>query len=327
MTNFEKKPLAISNDSNDENRDLGFGARVAGESRQRVLTRDGSFNVARTGLNRLAAFSLYHALLRISWPSFFGVVGIAYFIANSVFALAYLLCGPGGLTVPENMQIGNRFWEAFFFSVHTMATIGYGNITPVGMAANLIVAFEALVGLLGVALVTGILFARFSRPTAKIIFSHQAIIAPYRGITAFEFRITNGRCNEIIELHATVLLSQLEERDGRRVRNFYPLRLEREQVTFFNLSWTLVHPIDEASPFFGKTEQDLLAADAEVLVLLTGIDETFSQTVHARSSYEAEEIVWKAKYGDIYNPPTGSGRLTIDVRKLHSIELLDKTAE
>nr|MDQ3012196.1 hypothetical protein [Acidobacteriota bacterium] len=198
---------------------------------------------------------------------------------------------------------------------------------PVGMAANLIVTFEALLGLLGVALVTGILFARFSRPTAKIIFSHQAIIAPYRGIMAFEFRITNGRCNEIIELHATVLLSQLEERDGRRVRNFYPLRLEREQVTFFNLSWTLVHPIDEASPFFGKTEQDMLATDAEVLVLLTGIDETFSQTVHARSSYEAEEIVWKAKYGDIYNSPTGSGRLTIDVRKLHSIELLDKTTE
>ncbi|MDQ3013573.1 MAG: ion channel, partial [Acidobacteriota bacterium] len=126
MTNLEQKPSVISN---DENRDLGFGARVAGESRQRLLNRDGSFNVARTGLNRLAAFSLYHALLRISWPRFFGVVVITYFIANSVFALAYLSCGPGSLTVPENMQIGNRFWEAFFFSVHTMATIGYGNIT------------------------------------------------------------------------------------------------------------------------------------------------------------------------------------------------------
>ncbi len=324
MTNPEQKPSVINN---DENRDLGFGARVAGESRQRLLNRDGSFNVARTGLNPLAAFSLYHALLRISWPKFFGVVGIGYFIANAVFACAYLLCGRGALIVADNMQIGNRFWEAFFFSVHTMATIGYGNITPVGVAANLIVSVEALFGLLGFALVTGILFARFSRPTAKIIFSDRAIIAPYRGITAFEFRITNGRCNEIIELHATVMYSQFEDAGGRRLRRFYPLTLERERVAFFTLSWTLVHPIDESSPFYGKTEQDLLAADAEILVLLTGIDETFSQTVHARSSYEAEEIVWKAKYGDIYNPPTGSGRLTIDVRKLHSIELLDKTDE
>lgn len=311
----------------DENRDLGFGSKVAGESRRRLLNRDGSFNVAREGMSPLAAFSLYHALLRISWPRFFGVVTVGYFIANSIFAVAYLLCGAGALAVPENLRIGSRFWEAFFFSVHTMATIGYGNITPVGVAANLIVTFEALFGLLGFALVTGILFSRFSRPTAKIIFSHQAIIAPYRGITAFEFRITNGRCNEIIELHATVILSQLEEKEGSRVRRFYQLPLEREQVTFFNLSWTIVHPIDETSPLYGKTEQDLLAADAEVLVLLTGIDETFSQTVHARSSYEAEEIVWQARYRDIYNQPTGSGRLTIDVRKLHSIERLDKTTD
>jgi inward rectifier potassium channel len=197
----------------------------------------------------------------------------------------------------------------------------------VGLAANLVVTFEALFGLLGFALVTGILFARFSRPTAKILFSDRAIIAPYRGITAFEFRITNGRRNEIIELHASVMFSQLETREGRRMRRFYPLALERERVVFFNLSWTIVHPIDESSPLYGKTEQDLLAADAEFLVLLTGIDETFSQTVHTRSSYEADEIVWKAVYSDIYNPTSLSGRLTIDVRKLHSIELLDKPTD
>jgi inward rectifier potassium channel len=214
-TNLEKKP-SVTND--DENRDLGFGSRVAGESRKRLLNRDGSFNISRTGLNPLAAFSLYHSLLRISWPKFFFVVTIGFFIANSIFAGVYLLCGPGALVAPESMHISSRFWEAFFFSVHTMATIGYGNITPVGMAANLIVVFEALFGLLSVALVTGILFARFSRPTAKIIFSDKAIIAPYHSITAFEFRITNGRCNEIIELHATVMFSQFEEVGGRRIR-------------------------------------------------------------------------------------------------------------
>lgn len=322
MTNIENQPVVIRE---DENRDLGFGSKVAGESRRRLLNRDGSFNVARTGLNPLAAFSLYQSLLQLSWPKFFGFVVVGYLIANSFFALAYLACGDGALLAPENLHIGNRFWEAFFFSVHTMATIGYGNITPVGIAANLIVTFEALFGLLAFALITGMLFSRFSRPTAKILFSDNAVIAPYRGITAFEFRITNGRCNELIELHATVMYSQFEDHDGRRVRRFYPLQLERERVAFFNLSWTLVHPIDESSPLFGKTEHELLASDAEVLILLTGIDETFSQTVHTRSSYKAEEVVWKAKFGDIYNPPTPTGRLTIDVRKLHSIERLNET--
>ncbi|HQR36069.1 MAG TPA: ion channel [Blastocatellia bacterium] len=322
MSKIQKNLTAVSE---DENRDLGFGSKVAGESRRRLLNRDGSFNVARTGLNPLAAFSLYHSLLQISWAGFFGFVVIGYLIANSFFALAYVLCGSEALLVPENQHIGNRFWEAFFFSVHTMATIGYGNITPVGIAANLIVTFEALFGLMGFALITGMLFARFSRPTAKILFSENAVIAPYRDLMAFEFRITNGRCNEIIELHATVMYSQFEDVGGRRLRRFYPLQLERERVAFFTLSWTLVHPIDESSPLFGKTEQELLAADAEVLVLLTGIDETFSQTVHTRSSYKADEIIWQAKFGDIYNQPTPTGRLTIDVRKLHSIERLNDT--
>ena len=311
----------------DENRDLGFGSKVAGESQRRLLNRDGSFNVARTGLNPFAAFSLYHSLLQISWPRFFGFVVIGYLIANAVFACAYMACGEGSLLVPENLQIGNLFWEAFFFSVHTMATIGYGNITPVGVAANVIVTFEALFGLLGFALITGMLFARFSRPTAKILFSENAVVAPYRGIKAFQFRITNGRCNEIIELHATVILSQFEDIGGRKLRRFYPLQLERERVAFFTLSWTIVHPINESSPLFGKTELDLLETDAEILVLLTGIDETFSQTVHTRSSYKNDEIVWQAKFGDIYNPPTPTGRLTIDVRKLHSIERLNETTE
>lgn len=311
----------------NEDSDLGFGSIVARDSKKRLLNRDGSFNVSRLGLNPLAAFSLYHALLRISWPRFFAFVLISYLAANLIFACAYMMCGPEALLVPENLRIDNRFLEAFFFSIHTMATIGYGNITPVGIAANLVVTFEALFGLLGFALITGILFARFSRPTAKILFSERAIIAPYRGITAFEFRITNGRCNEIIELHATVIYSQFENVNGKPTRRFYPLVLERDRVAFFSLSWTLVHPIDENSPLQGKTEQDMLASDAEVLILLTGIDETFSQTVHTRSSYKADEITWKARYADIYNPPSPSGRLTIDVRKLHSVELLDKPSE
>lgn len=311
--------------ANEEmNRDLGFGAVVARESRKRLLNRDGTFNVSRRGISQWSTINLYHILLTLPWWNFFGLVTLFYLAANSLFGIGYLLCGPQALVAPEGLMVENRFARAFFFSVHTMATIGYGNITPVGLAANLLVTFEALFGLLSVALITGILFARFSRPTAKILFSHEAIIAPYRDLTAFEFRITNARRNQLINLEAKIIYAQFEAGpNGNPIRRFYQLPLERDAVVFFSLSWTVVHPIDEQSPLYGKTERDVLDADGEFLILLTGIDETFSQTVHARTSYKADEIIWRARFADIYNPPTKTGSLTIDVRKLDSIELVD----
>ena len=301
-------------------RDLGFGSVVARESHLRLLNRDGSFNVMRAGLGLLASLNPYHALLTMSWRRFFGLTMLFYFGANVLFAAAYLLCGPGALSVPMDSGIESRFLQAFFFSVHTLATIGYGTISPVGLAANIIVSVESFIGLFGLALCTSLLFARFSRPTAKILFSNQAVIAPYRGITAFEFRITNARRNQIIELEAKALFARFEDVDGRQLRRFYPLKLERDRVVFFPLSWTIVHPIDETSPFHGMSAEDLRATRGEFLVLLTGFDETFSQTVHARSSYLAEEVVWNARFADIFNRPADDGLLTIDVRKLHSIE-------
>jgi len=294
MTNLEQKPSVVNE---DENRDLGFGARVAGESRKRLLNRDGSFNVSRAGLNPLAAFSLYQSLLRISWPKFFLVVTIGYFVVNTVFALAYLLCGPGALQAPENLHIGNRFWVAFFFSVDTMATIGYGNISPVGVAANLIVTVEALFGLLGVALVTGILFARFSRPTAQILFSRNALIAPYDGVPSFLFRIANERLNQIAEAHLSVTLVRNEfTAEGDLYRTFNEMKLERSHSPVFALTWTVVHPIDAESPLFGKTAEDLEALQTEFMVFAKAWDETFSQTVHQRFSYRYSEVVWGARF-------------------------------
>lgn len=301
-------------------RDLGFGSVVARESRQRLLNRDGGFNVMRAGLGFLASLSPYHALLTMSWWRFFGLTALFYFGANLLFAAAYMLCGPGSLSVPESAGIESRFLQAFFFSIHTLATIGYGTISPVGFAANVIVSIESFIGLFGLALCTSLLFARFSRPTARILFSDRAVIAPYRGVTAFEFRIANARRNQIIELEAKVLFARFEEVNGRPLRRFYPLKLERDRVVFFPLSWTIVHPIDETSPFYGMSPEDLSKTRGEFLVLLTGFDETFSQTVHARSSYMADEVVWNARFADIFNRPADDGLLTIDVRKLHSIE-------
>ncbi len=307
----------------DENRDLGFGSVVASESRQRLLNRDGSFNVQRKGLNFWSSFSLYHWLLTIPWWQFLSALTVIYLLTNALFALAFLACGPAALVGsgmgPAGGGVG-RFLQAFFFSVQTFSTIGYGNISPVGRAANAVVTLEALVGLLGVALATGIIFSRFSRPTAKIIFSASAVVAPYRDLSAFMFRVTNARKSQIINLAATVLLARFEEVDGRRMRRFYPLLLEREMVVFFPLSWTLVHPINDDSPLHGLSHDDLLATNAEFLVLFTGFDETFSQNVHARSSYQAAEVRWGARFSDMYKRSVDGQLLTVDVRRLHLTE-------
>jgi len=203
-----------------------------------------------------------------------------------------------------------------FLSVETFGTIGYGNIYPMGVAPNMIIMFESLTGLFTLALGTGILFARFSRPTAAIIFSQRAVVAPYHGKTGLMFRLTNKRMNQLIELEAKVLFSRV--RAGARI--YDQLSLERTRVVFFPLSWTIVHPIDEKSPMYGMTHADFVQNDAEFLVLLSGIDETFSQTVHARTSYKPPEIVFGHRFVNIYNRVRPDGTVSIDVRKLGRTE-------
>jgi inward rectifier potassium channel len=309
--------MATERQREEINRDLGFGAVVAGKSQKRLLNRDGSFNVVREGLKFFASWSPYHYLLTVSWPRFLALVVAAYLALNALFGAVYFSLGPGALLGVEDSGLGSRFLPSFFFSVQTFATIGYGQMAPVGVVANLVVTVESLVGLLGFALATGLLFARFSRPTANILFSETAIIAPYRGLTAFEFRIVNARRNQLIEVQAKVLFAGF--RDGRGTRDFVQLPLERDRVAFFPLAWTIVHPIDAESPLFGVTREELIAADAEFLILLSGTDETFAQTVNARSSYKADEVVWGARFTNLFNPPK-NGVLSIDISRLHSFE-------
>ena len=323
---LESSPLAarISADAEVRDRDLGFGAVVSRESRQRLLNRDGSFNVVREGLGLLETLAPYHVLLGISWGGFLGVVALLYLVLNVVFALAYLACGPDALAGPGSHMLGGRFSQTFFFSIQTFATIGYGQIGPNGLAANIIVTIEALVGLMYQALATGLLFARFARPSAAIRFSTHAIVAPYAGIQALMFRTANQRRrNEIIELSAQVLYTAFETSgDGRLVRRYRLLPLERNKVTFFPLTWTIVHPIDENSPLAGKTRDDLERDQAEILVLMTGVDETYEQTVHARTSYRADEIIWNAKFRPVFRGKSASHLLSVDVSRLNDIETL-----
>ena len=295
----------------EEFKDLGFGS-VLGAEGGRLLNRDGSFNVVRQGLHPLTSLSAYHYLLTVTWTKFILWVCLAYVGANALFAAGYVLCGPEALRGVDGVVPASPYFTAFFFSVETLATIGYGNVAPNGLAANLLMTFEALTGLLAFALASGLVFARFSRPVAWIIYSRRALIAPYRDHSAFMFRIVNGRSNQLIEVNAKVSVSL--GRDGER--RFHDLPLEREKVVLFPLSWTIVHPIDETSPLWGLSEQDLRDLDAEFFVVLEAIDETFAQQVHSRTSYKPSEIVWGAKFSDVFIRRDGHA-LGIDISRLH----------
>jgi len=299
--------------------DLGFGNRLAEESKARLLNRDGSFNVERAGMSIFQSLGMYHYLLTISWGQFYSLAAASYFVTNLIFAAGYYLCGPGALQGSTATSGFDRYLDAFFFSVQTLATIGYGRLTPNGIPANMIVSFEALLGLLGFAVITGFLFARFSRPTMRIVFSHHAVVAPYRDMTAFEFRIANQRNSQLVNVEATVVLSMRDAVTGKR--KFFALELERKNVMFFPLHWIVVHPIDETSPMKGMTAKDLAEGDAEFFVLLSATDEVFSQTVHARSSYKFDEVVWGAKFSDMFQNIEG-GRIAIDLRNIHEIQRL-----
>ena len=323
MSAVDERVSAVPS-TQDINADLGFGAVVARESRRRLLNPDGSFNVRREGLRFWQSLSAYHYLLTISWTKFIAMVWAMFLAMNTTFALLYVACGEGALIRATGLPSLGRFGDAFFFSVETLATIGYGHIAPANLAANVVMIVETLIGLLAFAAVAGFVFARFARPSASIQFSRNAIIAPYRGGKAFMFRIVNQRSSELVNLEMKVLLSR-RKRDGASVldREFIALELERESVVFFPLAWTIVHPIDDTSPLKQWTAADLIDCDAEFLVLLNGFEETFSQNVHTRSSYLAEDIVWGARFRSMFNPPDEKGEVSVDIRKLHDLERVE----
>ena len=322
MTNetINEKLQPIGVPESEEDRDLGFGSVVTGQSRQRLLNPDGTFNVERTGVSIFTSLNPYHTLLTMSWSTFLGLVLLLYFLSNIFFGILYASFGARALVDTSEIPMDDLFVRGFFFSVQTFATIGYGTIHPVGIVPNLIVTIESYYSLLANALITGVVFARFARPTARIVFSKVAVVAPYRDKTGFMFRIVNGRNNQLIEVGAVVMFARFVNENGRTVRRFDVMDLERRKVTFFPLAWTIVHPIDEKSPLFGLSQQDIISMDGEILILLTAVDETFVQTVHARSSYKPASIKFGHKFANIYNDVADGEPMSIDVRKLSKTE-------
>lgn len=313
----------LSRRESAEDSDLGFGSVLASRSAGRLLNPDGSFNTRREGVGFFESLQLYDALLTTTWPRFLGILVATYLGTNAIFAVLYAALGPGALAGGTAASFEERLAESFFFSVQTLSTVGYGTLAPASLAANVLMTAQSVAGLIGIALTTGLVFARFSRPMAKLRFSRVALIAPYRGGRGLMFRLANLKSTQIIELEAEVLFSQMEYDDGRSVRRFYRLPLERSKVTFLPLAWTVVHPIDEDSPLHGASGAECVQREAEILVLLKGIDETFSQTVHSRTSYRAEDLVWNARFTDIFLRTESGSILGVDVSRLSEHQLQD----
>ncbi|MEM6726666.1 MAG: ion channel [Bacteroidota bacterium] len=278
--------------------DFGFGSK-AGSTARRLINQDGSFNILRKSDSRIKT-NHYQWLIAITWPQFFGLVLFGYILANTFFALLYLLVGAENLGGAEGNGVMMRFFDCFFFSVQTFTTVGYGSISPNGFLTNMISSLNALVGLMAVAMVTGLVFARFSRPTADLRFSQRAIIAPYRAGKAFMFRMANTRSTHLIDVQVEVSMTWIVKKGDKLQRYFMNLPLERNYISMMPLNWTIVHEIDKESSLWDKNLKVLKDMNVEFMVLVKAYDEAYGDRVQVHSSYRADEIEWGATFSDMY---------------------------
>lgn len=301
--------------------DPGFGAKVSNAS-QRLLNRDGTFNARRRGLSVAQTWSPYHDLLNMSWRKFIAALLGVFIGLNLIFAVAYALCGQGALSGPNANTFGSLLLECFFLSVQTLATVGYGHIAPASTAANFISVVEMFLGFLMYAIAAGLAFARFARPQARIVFSDHAVVAPYHEGKALMFRFANTRKNQLLELEVKVLFSRIVYVNENPIRRYFQLDLERSRVAIIPLHLTVVHEINEQSPLSGLSSRDLADSAAELLVLVTAMDETFSATVHARTSYTHEEIEFDARFATVLSL-ADDGVVEVDLRRFHDVERVE----
>lgn len=278
-----------------EDNDTGLSTRVQGRN-QRSISAGGSFNIEYRGLSWFRPNDIYLELITMPLWKFGIIVLAAFIIGNSIFATIYFFMGVQNLTAYEGTTKMDEFLHAFFFSAQSLTTVGYGRIAPVGTAISFVATFESLIGILTFALATGLLYGRFSKPNAKLLYSKNMLMAPYQDGWGLMFRIANGRKTQLAEVEVQVTLSRIEEEGGKEMRRFYTLDLERSKVSMFPLSWTIVHPVNLDSPLFNYTHERMFAEDVELLVFFKAYDETFSQNVHYRISYLTSDLVWGAKF-------------------------------
>lgn len=303
-----------------QSQDPGLGEKYFKHTK-RIINKDGSFNIKRTG-GGLSSRNTFHYLINISWTKFLLIVFAGFISVNLFFAILYHLAGVENLVNAESHDGLQSFLNTFFFSVQTFATVGYGGIHPTGILSNIIASIESMTGILSFALATGLLYGRFSKPSAKISFSNKAIITTFKEGKALMFRVANARPNVMMEMEANAMMTFLDKRNNQFTRKYFPLKLEIKFIYFFPLPWTIVHQIDEDSPLFGKTESDLKELEAELLVMIKGFDDSFSQTVITRNSYKYDEIEWDSKFIRAFSTDE-SGETIVDLEKLSETEKIN----
>jgi inward rectifier potassium channel len=271
------------------------------------------------GIEHAPQKDVYHFIIARSWPTFFVLVTLIFTLMNVVFACAYY-ARPGSIA---NVPTGS-FEDAFYFSVQTLATIGYGGMYPVTRYGHIVVTLEAVTGVLFLALITGITFNRFARPSARVLFSNKVVITPRNGVPNLMFRMANWRRNRIVEAQLRVVLLVTEKtREGEVMRRQIDLPLVRDRTGVFFLTWSAMHVIDDKSPFFGADAMERLRAqNAELYLGLTGFDETIGQTIHARKQYVLDDIAVGARFADVLTT-TADGARQIDYRKFHDVVPID----
>jgi inward rectifier potassium channel len=287
--------------------------------RPRLISRGSDFEIVRTGHQRMIFSDLYVNLLNLPWWAIFALGVTFYLLSNVCFATIYYLLG-------QDIANAHGYGDCFFFSVQTMATIGYGYMLPTTVAANGTVAFEALWGLSFFAFITGLVFAKFSRPTAHVLFSNVAVISDFNSKPHLKIRVANQRTNRIVDANARLyLVRNTVTKEGYRMRRFYDLSLVRSDVPLLQLTWTLLHRIDETSPLYQLTPEQMAENDDEVIISLVGLDETLSQTIHARHSYICDEIIHDAFFVDVVSQK--EGKIHINYNLFHSVRATDEATE
>ncbi|MBP2617442.1 ion channel [Chryseobacterium jejuense] len=314
MTRGFRKKIRQKNTENS-----GFGSNASG----RFINKDGLPNVKRTGVNVFNSLSWYHTMLNLSSFRFISYLVIAYILINLVFAMIYYLIGVGHLTGIDKSDPLNEFIDVFFFSSQTFTTVGYGRIAPVGFLASLVATFEAFLGLLTFAIATGLFYGRFSRPRAYLRFSDIAVIAPFEEGRALMFRLAPYKNNALTDADVIVSTAiEVIENDVPK-SNFYRLETQLGKINTLALNWTVVHKINESSPFYGFSEDDFKSTDIEIIVQIRAFDEVFSNTVVQRSSYVTGEIVYGAKFVTMYYPDKNNLATVLDLDKINEYQNAD----
>jgi len=304
--------LKTSDSTNKNQKESGL-SRSYDKKTRRIINKNGSFNVKKIGVRK----HIFQTLVGMSIPQFLLWSSLFYLLLNLIFALIYLILGTEHLYFAGTADSFPPFLKAFYFSMQTFTTVGFGSIYPEDSATNFVSGMEAMLGWMFFAVATGLIYTRFSKPSARIIFSDNALISPYEADRAFMFRVVNGRPNVLMEMKATVILAIDTDESEAVKRMFYNLDLETKSITFFPLSWTIVHPLTDGSPMSSYTSTDLKRLNAEFLILIKGYDETFGQNIHLRFSYTADEIIDNAKFKKNFKA-NDDGIIELDVEGVHS---------